>query len=217
MTQASSERTRIVRLAEYQHTDRAALDAVLDAGRVAHVAVVEADQPFVLPMAYARDGDRLLLHGSTGSRLMRTLREGAPTCATVTLLDGLVFARSAFESSMHYRCAMVLGRCRPVADPVEALRQLTDVLLAGRSEEVRPSRSKELAGTMILELALEEWSVKISDGDPEDPPEDQAGDTWAGTLPLVTRYGEPKAAADLRPGIELPPSVRRLTGRRADG
>lgn len=206
----SSDRTRVRRIAELQRTDRAALDAVLDAGEVAHVAVVEDGQPFVVPMAYARDGDRLLLHGSTGSRLLRRLAEGAPTCVTVTLLDGLVVARSAFESSMQYRSAMILGVCTPATDPLDALRCFTEALLPGRWSEVRPTTRKELAGTHILQLPLEEWSVKISDGDPEDPVEDQALDIWAGVVPTVTTYGQPRPSADLRPGIPVPASVRRL-------
>lgn len=215
MGSAPSERTRVSRLAEYQHTDRSALEAVLDAGRVAHVAVVEAGQPFVLPMAYVRDGDRLLLHGSTGSRLMRALAQGVPTCVTVTMLDALVFARSAFESSMHYRCAMVLGRCQPVGDAEESLRRLTDGLLGGRTKEIRPSSRKELAATLILELPLAEWSVKINDGDPDDPPADLASDAWAGIVPVVTTYGDAKPAPDLRAGIPIPPSVHRMARHHA--
>jgi len=208
-----SDRTRVRRIAELQRFDRAALDEVLDAGKLAHVAVVDDGQPYALPMAYVRDEDRILLHGSTGSRLMRLLHDGAPTCVTVTLLDGLVFARSAFESSMHYRCAMILGVCSPAPDPLDALRIMTDSLLAGRWNEVRPTTSKELAGTHILQLQLDEWSVKISDGDPEDPPEDQELDIWAGVVPTVTTYGDPRPSGDLRPGIATPPSVRRLADR----
>jgi uncharacterized protein len=202
-------RTEVRRLAEKQRVDRADLDAVLDAGAVAHVAIVDDGQPYAVPMAYVRDGDRLLLHGSTASRLMRTLAEGAPCCATVTHYDGLVLARSAFESSMHYRSAMVLGRCRPVADPLGALERLTDGLLPGRWAEVRPTTRKELAATLVLELPLEEWSVKVSDDDPEDPDEDRALDIWAGVLPARTVYDAPQPAADLRPGIPVPASVTR--------
>jgi uncharacterized protein len=202
--------TQVRRLPEKQRTDRAVLDAVLDAGRVAHLAIVQDGQPLAIPMAYVRDGDDLLLHGSKASRLLRTLGAGAATCATVTLLDGLVVARSAFESSMHYRSAMVLGRCEPVEDVEVALRCLTDRLLPGRSAEVRASTRKELAATLVLRLPIERWSVKVSDADPEDPPGDVAGDTWAGVVPLRTVVGAPRPAADLRAGIELPPSVRAL-------
>lgn len=202
--------TRVRRIPELQRHDRRDLDAVLDAGLVAHVGIVDGTQPYVLPLAYVRDGDRLLLHGSTGSRLLRRLAEGVPTCATVTLLDGLVVARSAFESSMQYRCAMVFGRCTPVEDVEVALGRFTDGLLPGRTSEVRPSRPKEVAATLVLELALEHWSVKVSDDDPEDPDEDLAGDAWAGVLPIETRYGRARPAGDLRAGIPVPASVRQL-------
>jgi uncharacterized protein len=213
-TPTSPPDTRVRRLPEKQRTDRAVLDAVLDAGRVAHVAIVDDGQPLAIPMAYVRDGDALLLHGSTASRLLRTLAAGTPTCATVTLLDGLVVARSAFESSMHYRSAMVLGRCEPVDDAEAALRRLTDGLLPGRSAEVRRSTRKELAATLVVRLPIERWSVKVSDDDPEDPPADVAGDAWAGVVPLRTVVGAPRPAADLRDGIDVPASVRALTSDR---
>jgi uncharacterized protein len=204
--------TTVRRLPEKQRTERTTLDEVLDAGRVAHVAIVDQGQPLAVPMAYVRDGDRVLVHGSTASRLMRALRAGAPTCVTVTCLDGLVVARSAFESSMHYRSAMIFGRCRPVDDPDAALRRLTEGLIPGRTEEIRTSTRKELAATAIVELPIERWSVKVSDGDPDDDPEDLAADVWAGVVPVIEVFAQPRPAADLRPGIELPPSVRALTG-----
>lgn len=213
MSPTPRPRTAVRRLPEKQRHGRAALDAILDDGVVAHVAIVHDGQPYALPMAYARDGDRLLLHGSTASRLARTLADGAPVCVTVTHLDGLVLARSAFESSMHYRSAMVLGRCRPVSDPRAALERLTEALLPGRWTEVREVRDRELAATTVLELAIEEWSVKVSDDDPEDPPEDQALDIWAGVVPVEQRYGAPRPAADLRPGIPPPASLERLVTR----
>ncbi len=215
MADQPTDRTRVRRIPEFQVHERAALDAILDAGQVAHVAIVDDGQPYALPMAYARDGDRLLLHGSTGSRLLRHLAAGAPACVTVTLLDGLVYSRSAFESSMHYRCAMVLGALTAVPDPLDALALLTDRLLAGRWQEVRPTTRKELAATSILQLPLDEWSVKISDEDPEDPPEDVALDIWAGSVPITTVYGDPVPAADLRDGIPVPASVQRLRARTA--
>lgn len=208
-------RTRVRRIPELQVHDRAVLDAILDAGAVAHVAIVDDGQPYALPMAYARDDDRLLLHGSTGSRLLRHLAAGAPACVTITLLDGLVYARSAFESSMHYRCAMVLGTLTSVPDPLDALALLTDRLLAGRWQELRPTTRKELAATSILQLPLDEWSVKIGDEDPEDPPDDVALDVWAGSVPIATVYGDPVPAADLREGIPVPASVQRLRARAA--
>jgi uncharacterized protein len=209
---AGRTRTRVTRLPELQRHDRAELDAILDAGVVAHVAIVDAGQPYAIPMAYVRDGDRLLLHGSTASRLLRTLADGAPACVTITHVDGLVVARSAFESSLHYRSAMLLGHCRAVDDPLDALARFTDGLLPGRWQEVRPARAKELAATRVVELPIEEWSVKVSADDPEDPEADRALDIWAGVLPVEVRYGQPRPAADLRPGIPVPLSVERLAG-----
>ena len=196
-----TDRTRLRRLPEKAVTDVAALHAVLDEARVAHVGFVESSgSPVVVPVGSARDGDRLLLHGSTGSRLFRRLADGAEVCATVTLLDGMVLARSAFESSMHYRSAMVFGTCTevPADEKVAALRVMSEAWLPGRWDTPRPPTAKELAATMVLALPLVEWSVKISDGPPEDPPEDLDAPVWAGVLPLVTSYGEPVAAPDLR-------------------
>ncbi|MGN6635049.1 MAG: pyridoxamine 5'-phosphate oxidase family protein [Oryzihumus sp.] len=204
-----TERTTVRRLPEKAVMDRSVLDAILDEALVAHLGVTEGDQPFVLPMACARDGDRLLLHGSTGSRLMRTLASGAPTCATVTLVDGLVYARSAFESSMHYRSATILGRASvvPPEEVVEALRVLTEHLLPGRWEHLRPPNRKELAATMVLALPVREWSVKVGDGPPEDDPTDLGADVWAGVLPLRTTAEQPRPAPDLAAGIEVPDHV----------
>lgn len=202
-------RTEVRRLSEKARTDRATLHAVLDAATVAHVGLMDDGQPYVLPMAYARDGDRLLLHGSTGSRLMRLLADGTPCCVTVTILDGLVFARSAFESSMHYRSAMVLGRAR-VLDGDEALaglRTLTEHLLPGRWQTLRPPTRKEIAATMLLEVPLDEWSVKISDSPPGDPAEDLAAPVWAGVLPLYLTAGHPVDAPDLQSPVPAASAV----------
>lgn len=218
MTPGSTERTRIRRLPERAVTDAAVRDAVLDAGLVAHVAVVVDDQPFVVPMGYARVGDALVLHGSTGSRLMRALADGAPACVTVTLLDGLVLARSAFESSMNYRSIMVLGRARRLEGDEElaALRALSDHLLPGRWSEVRPPSARERAATMVLAIDLEECSVKVRTGGPEDTPEDLAdprlAQTWAGVVPIHSRFGEPVASDEGPAGLPVPDSVRTWAG-----
>ncbi len=202
--------TRVRRLPHHQRTKRTELDSVLDAGRVAHVAIVQDMQPLAIPMAYVRDGDELLFHGSTGSRAMRELRSGAPMYATVTILDGIVVARCAFESSMHYRAAMLFGSCHEVNDVERASRLFTNGILPGRTEEVRPSSSKELAATLVVRLPIDRWSLKVSDGDPEDLSEDQASDAWAGVVPIRSTYGPPRPSADLKRGIEVPPSVRSL-------
>jgi uncharacterized protein len=201
------ERTKVRRLPEKQVTERSTLNAILDAARVAHVGVTDADaQPYVLPVAFARDGDALLIHGSTGSRLFRALAAGAPTCVTVTLLDGMVLARSAFESSMHYRSAMMFGTCELVrADDVErCLEVLTEHLMPGRWAELRPPTAKELAATTLLQMPLREWSVKVSDGWPDDPDEDLNEPVWAGVLPIESAFGAPLPTPDLQESYEPP-------------
>lgn len=193
-------------------TERAALDALLDTVHIAHVGLVADGHPVVLPTASAREGDRLLLHGSTGSRWMRLLADGAPVSVAVTAFDGLVVARSAFESSMLYRSAVLFGRCTALSgdDAAHALDVLTEALLPGRTAEVRRPTPRELAATLVLALPLEQWSLKVSDKWPDDPPEDVADGSWAGNVPLTQVYGEPQAAPDLRGGIPIPPSVEAL-------
>src|SRR3954447_14946652 len=204
-----SQRTRVRRLPEKAVHDVAALHAILDEALVAHVGISVDGQPYVLPMACARDHDSLLLHGSTGSRLLAGLTGEMPLCATVTLLDGLVYARSAFESSMHYRSAMILGVAQAVAseDKEAVLQVLTDHLLPGRSSHLRPATAKELAATRVLRLPLAEWSVKISAAPPQDPPEDLDAPIWAGVLPLRLQPGTPVEAPDLRTPAAVPPYV----------
>jgi nitroimidazol reductase NimA-like FMN-containing flavoprotein (pyridoxamine 5'-phosphate oxidase superfamily) len=214
-----TERTRITRLREKGSTERGQLDALLDATRVGHFALVAPDgQPVVIPTAIVRDGDRVLAHGSTGSTWMRALAAGAPTCLAVTALDGLVVARSAFESSLHYRSAVLFGTCTPVpaAEKEPALDLITEALLPGRVAEIRRPADRELSATLVLELPITEWSLKVSDGWPEDPDEDIAGDAWAGVVPLVPRYAAPQPAPDLRDGIPVPASVRNLTAASGD-
>lgn len=208
--QDGTERTRLTRLPRLQRADRQALDEVLDAALVAHVAGVVAGGPVVLPVACARDGDRLLLHGSTGAGLLRAAAAGAPLSVAVTVLDGLVFARSLYDSSMNYRSAVVFGTAAPVEDPLAALEVLSEHLMPGRWAEVRPPTKRELAGTLVLGLPLAEASVKVSAGPPsdsDDPPPDLG--VWAGVVPLRTAAGAPVAAPDVPPGVPVPPSVTR--------
>jgi nitroimidazol reductase NimA-like FMN-containing flavoprotein (pyridoxamine 5'-phosphate oxidase superfamily) len=185
-----TSRTTVRRLPEKAVTDRAALDAVLDAGVVAHVGISDDDgQPFVMPCGYARDGDRLLLHGSTASRLFRALASGTSACVTVTLLDGLVVARSLFESSMHYRAAIVLGTGSALsgAEKRHALDVLADALLPGRRADARPPSKKELAATAVIAIPIEEWSLKVSDAPPEVVEADEGWSPWTGIVPLRLR------------------------------
>jgi len=201
-----TDRTRIRRAPYKATTELSDLYAVLDAAKVAHVAFVHDGYPVNLPVASARDGDRLLLHGSTGSRMFRSLAAGTPVCATVTLLDGLVLARSAFESSMHYRSAMVFGACTQLDGEAKlaGLRAMTEAWMPGRWDTLRETNKRELAATLVMELPLDEWSVKLSSTDPDDPDSDLDEPVWAGVLPIVSSYGEPVPAPDLRGDPELP-------------
>ncbi len=206
----STERTVVKRIPEKAVTDRVVAYQILDAGVVAHVAVAdENSQPYVVPVGYARDGDRVLFHGSTGSRLFRGLANGQQTCLTVTLLDGLVLARSTFESSMQYRGVMVLGQCEVLEgdDEEHALEVITEHLLPGRWAEARHPNKKELAATLVLALPLDEISVKVSDGPPDDEPSDVDRPIWAGVVPIQRRFGEPVDAPDLVTPFPVPDYV----------
>lgn len=210
MSRAAGERTRIRRVPENAVHDRAALDAVLDAGLVAHVGIVEGEQPFVLPVGYARRGDEVIVHGSSGSRLFRALADGAPACITVTILDGLVYARSVFHSSMNYRCAMVLGSGSRLSgeDELAALRVLSDHLLPGRWEHARGPSNKERAATLTISIPIQEWSLKVGDGGPEDDDEDIATEPWrslwAGYVPIDRTFGVPVPDAHVPAGTKTP-------------
>jgi len=194
---ASTPRTTVKRLPEKARTDVATLHAVLDAGLVAHVGVMDHGQPIVIPVGYARDRDALLIHGSSASRMFKLLDLGSPTCVTVTLFDGLVLARSLFESSMNYRCAMVFGTATRLDGQAEldALKVVTGHLMPGRWEDARTPTPKELKATMTMSLPLDEYSVKISEGPPEDLDEDLesvAGKAiWAGHIPVFEQLGVP--------------------------
>ncbi len=178
--------------------DVATLHAILDAGLVAHVAVRDPEgQPYVVPVGYARMDDAVVFHGSTASRLFRTLADGQPTCLTVTLLDGVVLARSAFESSMNYRSVMVLGIARQITgdEELRALHRISEQLTPGRWEVARQPTPKQRAATLTLALNLDECSVKVRTGDPQDEPEDLVeapyAQLWAGYVPLIEYFGDP--------------------------
>ncbi len=213
----SLNRTTPARMPELvTSADRAGLDRLLQEADVAHVAFVEDGRPAVMPIAFVPDGDGLLLHGSTGSWWLRRIATGIPVTASVTVVDGLMFARSAFESSMIYRSAILFGSCSALDGDTRlaGLDRITAGLLPGRLPELRPHNRKELAATMLLRMHVDEWTLKTSSQWPEDTDEDIAGDTWAGILPIVTTYGEPEPSPDLRDGIPLAASVARLAGAR---
>ena len=203
-------RTTATRLPEKMSDDRAELERLLADVVVAHVGLVDDDgHPVVVPTAVVLDGDRLLLHGSSGSRWMRRLATGVPVSVAVTAIDGVVVARTAFESSLSYRSAVFFGSCRPV--PAEgqeaALAVVTERIIPGRVAEVRDSTRRELAATLVLEMTVTGWSLRVSDGPPTDEPEDVAGPAWAGTLAIERRYARPAPSPDLRPGTPVPESV----------
>jgi nitroimidazol reductase NimA-like FMN-containing flavoprotein (pyridoxamine 5'-phosphate oxidase superfamily) len=198
--------------------DRAEIDAVLDAGLVCHLGFEHEGQPFVIPTLHARIGDLLYVHGSAASRTLRALGTGIPACATVTLVDGIVLARSVFEHSINYRSVVVLGTATPVVDADEkraVLEAFTEKLVPGRWADARPPTARELKATSVLSLTLDEASAKVRTGPPDDGESDDAAlDVWAGVIPLVTRAlrGEPDPL--LRDGIPMPSYAKRY---RRDG
>ncbi len=209
---ANKHRTTVRRLPKRGHYDRETIYSILDEGLVCHVGFAVDGHPYVIPMNYARDGDRLILHGSVASRLLGHLAEGFEACVTVTLLDGLVLARSTFHHSMNYRSVVAFGRARPIRDEVlknRALDALVEHLVPGRSADARRPDDKELAATEVLEFPLDETSAKIRTGPPGDNDEDLALDVWAGVIPLPTEPGAPVPAPDLRAGIPTPGYVDR--------
>jgi len=186
--------------------------AIIDAARICHVGFSLGQQPYVLPMAHARDGESLLLHGSIASRLMKTLTDGLHCCVTVTHLDGLVVARSAFNSSMNYRSLMIFGRAIALSaleDKKRALDILTEHLIPGRLAEIRAATRKELNATTVLSLPIREFTVKVSNSPPDDAISDLKEPVWAGVIPFSLKVGTPQAAPDMNPEISLPKYLAR--------
>ncbi len=223
MSQPASPRVKLRREPKRGHYDLATVQRILDRALVAHIAFVadppsegQIGQPYCIPTLCARTGDRALIHGSSASRMLRGLSAGAPACLTATLTDGLVLARSAFEHSINYESAIVLGTLQAVTEPEAkraALQAFTEKLLPGRWAEVRQPTAKELKATAILSLTIDEASAKVRSGPPETPPEDEDVDVWAGVVPIHTVYGEPVTAPDVAPGTAPSPSVARLPVR----
>lgn len=201
-----TSRTRLGRYPVRGSFDRAAIHAILDEGFICHVAFVSAGQPVCVPTGYGRSGDLLYLHGSAASRMMRTLADGVDVCVTVTIVDGLVLARSAFHHSMNYRSVMVFGRARVVEDAEEkavALTALTNHIVPDRWDGLRPVTAQELAATTVLALPIEEASAKMRSGPPKDDAEDVTWPVWAGVVPVGLRIGDPMPDADV--GADVAP------------
>jgi len=204
--------TRLRRLPERGSKDFELACSIIDEAKVCHVGFCLEEQPYVVPMALGRDGDSLLLHGSVVSRLMKNLSDGLPCCVTVTHLDGLVLARSAFHSSMNYRSLLVFGKARLVGDPIQKKRgldALVEHLAPGRLAELRLSSYKELNATTLLRLPIETFSIKSRNGPPSDAASDIDAPVWAGVIPLTLTAGDPEDAPDLKEGIGLPAYLRK--------
>lgn len=209
---SSTDRTTLHRLRERGMIDRSALAEVLDAGRICHLGVIIAGLPVVLPTGYGRIGETLYLHGSSANRSLRAAAD-AEVCVTVTLLDGLVCARSVFHNSMNYRSAVVYGTARLVTDDDErlaAIEAITEHLIPGRWAHSRKPTRKEMAATAVLAVPLDEASVKVRAGGPKDDEEDYDLDVWAGLLPVTTIIGPAEPDPLLRPGIAVPPHITEL-------
>jgi uncharacterized protein len=195
VSSAAVPNTRVTRLAERAHYDTETVHAILDAAYVAHVGVVADGAPVVMPYACARVGEQLVLHGSTKAGILSAIAGGTPVCATVTILDGLVFARSAFHSSMNYRSVVIHGRARIVTDRAEKLRLLdglVDHLMPGRRAVMRAPTGGELEATQVVTLELDAVSAKVRTGGPKEPPEDRLPGVWGGVVPLELVQGTPE-------------------------
>ena len=208
-----SARTKLRRLPKRGAHDRATIDAILDEAKVCHLGFVHEGRPAVIPTLHARVGDEVLVHGSAASRALRVLATGVEVCLTVTLIDGLVLARSAFHHSVNYRSVVLYGTARPLSEPEElerALEAFTEKLVPGRWADVRWPTRKELKGTAALALPIDEGSAKVRTGPPIDDEEDYALDTWAGVVPMRTETLTPVPDPRLRDGLEPPAYLRAL-------
>lgn len=214
---AVDKKNKVRQLREKASYDREAVHAVLDAGLVAHVALVQDGEPVVVPMLYGRDGETLYLHGARKARVIRLLEKSGKACINVTLLDGLVFARSTFNSSMNYRSVTVFGPARIVEDmdaKKHALRTIVDSVMPGRREELRLSTERELKMTGVIAVDIEAASAKISDKMPDDDPADLDTPVWAGVLPLEARFTTVRGDDHVAEGVEPSDAVRAMEGRK---
>lgn len=212
-----TDRTKLRRLPDRGSHETEAVNQILDAGFLAHVGFSVEGQPFVIPTLYGRDGDKLYLHGSAASRMVRELEKGVAACVTVTLVDGLVLARSAFHHSMNYRSVVAFGTARKIEDAAakaNGLRVISEHLIAGRWRDVREPSEKELKATAVLEFAIEEASAKVRTGPPKDDEADYALPVWAGVLPLELAAGIPVPDSRLAHEGETPQYVQEYFSRR---
>lgn len=210
-------RTRVVRESERGIYDRNTVYRILDEGFICHVGFVVDGQPFVIPTSYGRKDANLYLHGSAASRMLGQMKEGVAVCVTVTLLDGLVLARSVFNHSMNYRSVVILGKATLVEDQEEklsSLRLLSEHILPGRWDDARRPNPRELKATSVLRIPIEEYSAKVRTGPPIDDEEDYGFPAWAGVIPLEIRAGEAIGDPGLNPAEETPVYVRRYARRR---
>ena len=215
-----TERTELRRLPKRGSHELATIHGILDAAFLAHVGFNVNGQPFVIPTLFGRAGEKLYLHGSAASRMLRELESGVTACVTVTLVDGLVLARSAFHHSMNYRSVVAFGTARKIGDPAEkreALRVISEHVIRGRWNDVRGPVENELKATSVLEFTIEEASAKIRTGPPLDDEEDYALPMWAGVLPLELTAKAPISDARVAAGVQVPEYVRRYRNGRAEG
>lgn len=212
---SDSELTRLRRLPDKAKTDRESLNEILDSGFFAHVGVLDREQPLVVPVAHVRSGNQILIHGSKASRLFKALSEGRSATLTVTQLDGLVLARSLFESSMNYRCAMIFGKFYALEGNLErrALKEITERLLPGRWDHARQPSEQEIKATSTLAIDIDQWSVKISEGEPDDTPGDlispDGQQLWAGVVPITQSFGEPIPDRHVPEGTPVPSYIHK--------
>jgi len=214
-----TSRTRVVREPERAVYDREAAYRILDEGFICHVGFAVDGQPFVIPTAYARKDANLYIHGSAASRMLRQMKEGVAVCVTVTLLDGLVLARSVFNHSMNYRSVVILGKATLVEDQEEklaALRVLSEHIIPGRWDDARQPNERELKATSVLRFPIEEYSAKVRTGPPIDDVEDYSFPTWAGVIPLKMKVGDPISDSKLDPIREAPRYVKNYSRSKDD-
>jgi uncharacterized protein len=206
-TSMPTPRTRVVREADRAVYDRESIYRILDEGFLCHVGFAVDGQPFVIPTSYGRKDANLYIHGSAASRMLRQMKESVPVCVTVTLLDGLVLARSVFNHSMNYRSVVILGKATLVEDPEEklaALRVLSEHILPGRWDDSRQPNDRELKATSVLRVPIDEFSAKVRTGPPVDDAEDYSFPTWAGVIPLEMKAGAPINDSKLNPPRTAP-------------